>query len=36
MFQKLEPNPNLRLASIGTIWLFLVFTQNMALQDGTL
>ena len=25
-----------RLAGIGTIWLFLVFTQIMVLQDGTL
>ena len=29
MFQKLKPGPNLRLAGIGTIWLFLAFTQKM-------
>ena len=35
IFQKLKPNPNLRLA-VGTIWLYLVFTQNSVLHDDTL
>uniref|UniRef100_A0A7S4LGM0 Uncharacterized protein n=1 Tax=Eutreptiella gymnastica TaxID=73025 RepID=A0A7S4LGM0_9EUGL len=29
-------NPEANTKGMGTIWLFLVVTQNMALQDGTL